>query len=100
MQCLKLSLILLMLAGLPLYGWAAEAEAAHAVAAAKSEGGEAGHKEESLSAKPTDLWHIGPFTITNSMVVTWVVALGLIAFAQVATRQIRPVPTGAQNFWE
>jgi F-type H+-transporting ATPase subunit a len=38
--------------------------------------------------------------ISNSIVVTWIVALGLIIFAQFATRNIREVPTGAQNFWE
>jgi len=40
------------------------------------------------------------FPITNSMVVTWIVAVGLIIFAQVATRQMKQVPEGAQNFWE
>lgn len=34
------------------------------------------------------------------MVVTWIVALGLIIFAQVATRNIKQIPTGIQNFWE
>jgi F-type H+-transporting ATPase subunit a len=43
---------------------------------------------------------IGPFAMTNSMIVTWIVAIGLIIFAQVATRQIKDVPDGAQNFWE
>jgi F-type H+-transporting ATPase subunit a len=38
--------------------------------------------------------------VTNSMIVTWIVALGLIVFAQVATRNIQQVPKGAQNFWE
>lgn len=38
--------------------------------------------------------------ITNSMVVTWVVALAVILFARIATRQVRAVPEGAQNFWE
>ena len=38
--------------------------------------------------------------ITNSMVVSWVVALGLIVFAQVATRNMEQVPSGAQNFLE
>lgn len=42
----------------------------------------------------------GPFPITNSMLVTWIVALGLIVFAQVATRKMTLVPQGAQNFWE
>jgi len=38
--------------------------------------------------------------VTNSMIVTWAVALGLIVFAQYATRRIKDVPSGAQNFWE
>jgi F-type H+-transporting ATPase subunit a len=40
------------------------------------------------------------FKVTNSMIVTWVVALGIIIFAQYATRSIKEVPDGAQNFWE
>ena len=43
---------------------------------------------------------IGEFPITNSMIATWVVAIALIIFAQVATRNIQQVPAGAQNFWE
>src|SRR5205807_6613822 len=38
--------------------------------------------------------------ITNSMVVSWVVALGLIVFARVAMKEVKDVPSGAQNFWE
>jgi F-type H+-transporting ATPase subunit a len=40
------------------------------------------------------------FPITNSMVVTWIVAIALIVFAQVATRRMTAVPGGAQNFLE
>ena len=40
------------------------------------------------------------FPITNSMVVSWIVAVGLIIFAQVATRDMKQVPGGAQNFLE
>jgi F-type H+-transporting ATPase subunit a len=40
------------------------------------------------------------FPVTNSMVVTWIVALGLIVFAQVATRHMKQVPDGSQNFLE
>ena len=43
---------------------------------------------------------LGRLPITNSMVVTWIVAVGLIVFAQAATCQMKRVPTGAQNFWE
>ena len=38
--------------------------------------------------------------ITNSMVVTWIVAIALIVFAQLATRKMSEVPGGAQNFLE
>jgi len=40
------------------------------------------------------------FPITNSMVVTWIVALGLIVFAQLATRKMKQVPDGSQNLIE
>ncbi len=40
------------------------------------------------------------FPITNSMAVSWAVALGLIVFAQIATRNMKQVPEGAQNFLE
>jgi F-type H+-transporting ATPase subunit a len=40
------------------------------------------------------------FPITNSMVVTWIAAIALIAFAQTATRHITAVPGPAQNFLE
>ncbi len=43
---------------------------------------------------------IGPFSVTNSMIVTWIVAIAVIGFAQYATRSIKEVPEGAQNFWE
>jgi F-type H+-transporting ATPase subunit a len=100
MQFLRVILILVMLAGLPLLGRAAEAEAGSAAALGNPPAPTAAHGDEKLSAKPTDLWSIGPFKITNSMLVTWVVAVGLIVFAQAATRHIRAVPSGAQNFWE
>ena len=43
---------------------------------------------------------VGPFSITNSMLVTWIVAVLIIVFAQLATRNIQQVPSGIQNFWE
>jgi len=53
-----------------------------------------------LSQKAVEIGHILGFPITNSMVVTWVVAIGLILFAQIATRKMSDVPGGAQNFLE
>ncbi len=53
-----------------------------------------------LPLKPAELFSIGKFTVTNSMAVTWFVAAVIILLAQLATRNIKPVPTGLQNFWE
>jgi F-type H+-transporting ATPase subunit a len=68
--------------------------------AAEPQHAAAKEEHEAVSLKPAKLFHIGKFTITNSMLVTWVVAIGMIAFAQAATRNIKPVPDGKQNFWE
>lgn len=57
-------------------------------------------EEHGLSAKAVELARPLNFPITNSMVVSWIVALVLIVFAQVATRKMEAVPTGAQNFLE
>jgi F-type H+-transporting ATPase subunit a len=56
--------------------------------------------EHGLSQKAVEIAQPFGFPITNSMVVTWIVALGLIVFAQFATRNMSQVPTGAQNFLE
>jgi len=56
--------------------------------------------EHGLSAKALEIARPLNFPITNSMVVSWAVAIGLIAFAQIATRKMEQVPTGAQNFVE
>src|ERR1700731_2204504 len=60
----------------------------------------AAEAEPAVPLKPAPLFHIGKFVITNSMLVTWIVAAGIIVLAQLATRDIKPVPSGAQNFWE
>lgn len=57
-------------------------------------------REHGLSAKPVEIARPFNFPITNSMLVSWIVAVTLIAFAQVATRNMRQVPSGAQNFLE
>ena len=46
------------------------------------------------------IFQVFGFPITNSMIVTWFVALSLIIVAQLATRHMDSVPTGLQNFWE
>jgi F-type H+-transporting ATPase subunit a len=60
--------------------------------------GHEGPEHEGISQAAPDLWKGIP--ITNSMVLTWGVALFLIVFAQLATRNIKAVPEGIQNFWE
>ena len=57
-------------------------------------------EHETLSLKAVPLFQIGGFPVTNSILVSWVVALGVIIFAQLATRNIQTIPGGAQNFWE
>jgi len=59
----------------------------------------AGQAEHGIPQKALRLGKEDGF-ITNSMLVTWIVALALILFARMATRKMREVPTGAQNFWE
>jgi len=57
-------------------------------------------EEHHLPLKPDILFEVGKFTITNSMIVSWIVAAAIIICAQLATRKITPVPKGLQNFWE
>jgi F-type H+-transporting ATPase subunit a len=57
-------------------------------------------EEHGLSQKAVEIGRLFGFPITNSMVVTWIVAVGLIIFAQGATREMKQVPEGAQNFLE
>jgi F-type H+-transporting ATPase subunit a len=92
MQRFKTILFFLILAGLPLFGFSAET-VAPGVPVAK-------HAEEGLPANAVEIGRFGPVPITNSMVVMWIVAVGLIIFAQIATRQMKEIPSGAQNFWE
>jgi len=56
--------------------------------------------EHGLSQSAVEIARPFGFPITNSMVVSWIVALGLIAFARAATRHMNEVPGGAQNFLE
>ena len=56
--------------------------------------------EHGPSRKPAEIATVFGFPVTNSMIVSWIVSVGLIVFAQVATRHMKPVPDGAQNFWE
>jgi F-type H+-transporting ATPase subunit a len=97
MRLIKITILLLLLAGWPMAPLLAQSGsgADSSVAAAKAEPAEQGLPP----AAPT-IFKIGPFPVTNSMLVTWIVAVGIIVFAQYATRKMKEVPEGAQNFWE
>ncbi len=79
-----------MLAFAPVAGWSLEVAGKAAEAP----------KEHGVSPMAAKLTQGDSFPITNSMIACWVVAIALIIFAQVATRNIQQVPSGAQNFWE
>jgi F-type H+-transporting ATPase subunit a len=57
-------------------------------------------EEHGLSQKAVEIARPFGFPITNSMVVTWFVAVLLVVFAQMATRTMQQVPSGGQNFLE
>ncbi len=59
-------------------------------------GGHSGLPENAVVLTP-DGW---PLPITNSMVMVWMVVIGLVVVAQLATRKMSLVPTGVQNFVE
>ncbi len=62
--------------------------------------GEGGHHHDDLPAFAERVHKIGPVPVTNSMIMTWVVALAMILFAQMATKKMSMVPSGLQNFAE
>jgi len=61
---------------------------------------ESAPEEHGLPQSAVEITRVFGLPVTNSMVVTWVVALGLIIFAHFATRRMQLIPRGAQNFWE
>jgi len=85
-RLIKVILSWLLLAAAPLAGRCAEAEAA---------GGHHG-----LPSYAIKVFQVGPVVVTNSMVVTLLVTLGIVVFAQLVTRRIQPVPSGLQNLAE
>lgn len=53
-----------------------------------------------LPASAEEVFSLGSFVVTNSMIMVWIVAALLIVVAQLATRNIALVPRGFQNFIE
>ena len=54
--------------------------------------------EISLAAEK--IAHIGSFPITNSLLTSWIATLLLVILAIVATRNLKAIPRGIQNFFE
>lgn len=79
-------------------GQSGHGEISQADPAATGHAGE--HAHHGLPTAPPILAELGWFKITNSMVTMWVVALGLITVAQLATRKMSAVPNGLQNLVE
>ena len=53
-----------------------------------------------LPAHAEEIFHLGPFIVTNSMLMVWIVAAAIILVAQLATRKLALIPSGLQNFVE
>jgi F-type H+-transporting ATPase subunit a len=99
MRCWRSFLTLLFGLSLSLRGLAADRAAA--VHEAVAHAADAVHGGGSHGIPPAAVkFKLGPLLVTNSMVVTILVALGIVAFAQLATRNVAAVPRGFQNFAE
>ena len=95
-------MIFLLIAGVCWLGWSHESRAAagNAEHSTATLAGEGAPEQPAIPASAVEIGRIGSFPITNSLLVSWIVALGLIVFAQVSMRQVRTIPAGAQNFCE
>jgi|SRR5262245_23795163 len=100
---IKLALLLFVVLLLSLGGDLMLARDAAVQAASVTPSNVVGHEnaeEHGLPQKAVEIARPFGFPITNSMVVSWIVAIGLIIFSRVATRDMKNVPGGAQNFLE
>ena len=60
--------------------------------------GHNGEEHHGLTPDAPVIFEVGPMKITNSMFVTFIVALSIIIVAQLATRNVQLIPSGLQNF--
>jgi F-type H+-transporting ATPase subunit a len=96
--------VLIALAVLGFAGGSVQAQDTPATTGEKVERtGEAEHGEHEKGGIPLNAVKLNAqraISPTNSMILTWIVGLGIIIFARIATRRIKEVPDGVQNFWE
>jgi len=90
----------LLLNGLTVPGAIVKASEAAPLLGAPKPSSSAHLEDAGLPQSAVELARPSGFSVTNSMVVTWIVAIGLIVFAQTATRHMKERPEGLQNFWE
>jgi F-type H+-transporting ATPase subunit a len=100
MRVIRIITLWLLLAVSPRLGLSAEPAGAAVQAENASSPTAPHHEEHGLTPNALGIGPSGNFFITNSMVVTWIVAIGLIVLVRRATRKVELVPSGAQNFWE
>lgn len=99
MRSLRAFFILAVFAVMLPSGWASS-EAAPAAVGTVTEAAHATAAEHHGLPPAAPAFSIGPLQFTNSMVITWSVAILLIIVAQLATRKVQLVPSGLQNFIE
>jgi F-type H+-transporting ATPase subunit a len=100
MRIIRIILMSVWVAGLPLPGLCSEPGAATPAAGSAVQAEAGKHETHGLSPDAPRLGGSKDSLVTNSMVVTWTVGLGLILFARYATRKMQLAPSGAQNFAE
>jgi len=98
-RLIRTVLVFAFLAGSLHLGGLGQARAAQINRAMAAEAG-GGGEEHGLPQKAVEIGRPFGFPITNSMLVSWIVAIALIVFARVAMQDVKEIPTGAQNFWE
>ena len=85
-----LCIVVLLLSLVAGFTWASDtAPPSASAASAKTAAQETPPEPEAhgISQKAVEIARLRNFPITNSMMVSWIVALGLIVFAQLATRK-------------
>jgi F-type H+-transporting ATPase subunit a len=99
MHSLRTILALAILVGATVFSRGANAPAVGATRAIEAVKEPAAHEaEHGLPPHAVRLNKEG--FISNSMIVSWIVAAFLIIFAHVAMKNVKEIPEGAQNFWE
>jgi F-type H+-transporting ATPase subunit a len=78
-------------------GRAAEGHAPQPDAAAAAH---AEHVGPVVTPDAPTLFKIGGLPITNSIVVTWMIALGILVVVRLGTKNLKETPSGVQNFIE